>query len=295
MLGLQHVPVGVGQEHGKGEFNIDVKPQGYEYFKRGEPEAAAAASSPSTSSFSSMLDAQALLQEVYEQAKPHSLAVLVTTSLRDLAAFMKQRRDLFRLKTLRVVLMGGVDEASVAPRPSQLSNPAAHASAAASAGSGSAAAASAAAASEEGGSASAAAPLDAAQNSAASAALASASASAASASSSSSASASASFGGDFLLPDPTASNNQIDLPSAHFVYRECQELGVPLVVLTRVAAYAAPVPAFIFDELATIGHPVALRLRATQERTITDLWRRASLPPDDPKRAVWAPTKAGRG
>ena len=56
------------------------------------------------------------------------------------------------------------------------------------------------------------------------------------------------------------------------------------MVLTRVAAYAAPVPAFIFDELATIGHPVALRLRATQERTITDLWRRASLPPDDPKR-----------
>jgi uncharacterized membrane protein YgcG len=53
---------------------------------------------------------------------------------------------------------------------------------------------------------------------------------------------------------------------------------VQLVILTRTAAYSTPVPAFIYDELASIEHPIALRLRATQVGAIEALWRRAALP-----------------
>ena len=62
---------------------------------------------------------------------------------------------------------------------------------------------------------------------------------------------------DFLLPDPSAQNHGYDWEASRVVFRACQELGVQLVVLTRVAAYAVPVPAFIYDE---VGRPSA-RLR----------------------------------
>ena len=54
-----------------------------------------------------------------------------------------------------------------------------------------------------------------------------------------------------------------------------------MTILTRAAAYAASVPAFIYDELATLGHPVALRLRESQLKSISDLWRRVRLPEND--------------
>ena len=62
------------------------------------------------------------------------------------------------------------------------------------------------------------------------------------------------------------------------MFETCQKLGVQLVILSRTAAYSAPVPAFIYDELASIEHPIALRLRATQVGAIEALWARAALP-----------------
>jgi len=52
-------------------------------------------------------------------------------------------------------------------------------------------------------------------------------------------------------------------------------------VLTRFASYAVGFPIFLFDELATIGHPVALRLRNCQIQATTDLWKRCCLPESD--------------
>ena len=89
---------------------------------------------------------------------------------------------------------------------------------------------------------------------------------------------------EFLLPDQSAQNHKFDQASASFVFRRCQELGVRLVVLARSSAYAASVPAFIYDELATIGHPIALRLRNSQYKSISSLWQRASLPHGDANR-----------
>ena len=56
-----------------------------------------------------------------------------------------------------------------------------------------------------------------------------------------------------MMPDQSAANHVGDQPAAATVFRRCQELGVRLVVLTRAAAYGASVPAFIYDELATVS------------------------------------------
>jgi len=82
-----------------------------------------------------------------------------------------------------------------------------------------------------------------------------------------------------MMPDQSAANHMGDQPAAATVFRRCQELGVRLVVLTRTAAYGASVPAFIYDELATVGHPVAIRLRQSQIASLTAMWRKACLPP----------------
>lgn len=90
--------------------------------------------------------------------------------------------------------------------------------------------------------------------------------------------------GTQLEPDRSAANHRFDMAATEVVYRRCQELGVSLVVLTRSAAYAASVPAFIYDELASLGHPVALRLRESQRKAIDALFKRAVLPKEDPGR-----------
>ena len=138
---------------------------------------------------------------------------------------------------------------------------------------------------------------------------------------------------EFLLPDETASNFKLDMASAAFIFRSCQEMKVQLVVTTRAASAAAPLPSFVYDELATLGHPVsshprrtfgsshaarrivrcadhyprcprrlrvrviasraqsarptpqvALRLREGQRESIQSLWRRSNMPVDHPSR-----------
>ena len=78
-----------------------------------------------------------------------------------------------------------------------------------------------------------------------------------------------------LLPDPSAANFKHDLGEACFVFSKCQQLGVPLVLLTRFAAYASQLPSFVYDELAATGHPVGVRVRDAQREAIARLWRRA--------------------
>ena len=58
--------------------------------------------------------------------------------------------------------------------------------------------------------------------------------------------------GEFLIPD-TAANNQFDPEAAAYFYRRCQELCVPLVIVSRLAAYTCPVPRQIYDDLAQTG------------------------------------------
>lgn len=65
-----------------------------------------------------------------------------------------------------------------------------------------------------------------------------------------------------------------DEAASRFFYRRCQELDVPLVVVSRFAAYAAKNPRSVYDELALSGSPIGWRLRNEQRESIESLWAR---------------------
>ena len=88
----------------------------------------------------------------------------------------------------------------------------------------------------------------------------------------------------YLVPD-TAHNNQFDRQAAEFFYRRCQQVGIPLLVVSRFAAYAAPVPRTVYDELAATGSPIGKHLQSAQRRSIEQLWRRACAPDESEVRA----------
>ena len=50
---------------------------------------------------------------------------------------------------------------------------------------------------------------------------------------------------------------------------------MPTVVVSRAAAYACPVPRSLYDDLASTGHAVGVRIRDAQREAIARLWRRA--------------------
>lgn len=86
---------------------------------------------------------------------------------------------------------------------------------------------------------------------------------------------------DRLIPD-TAQNNSFDIGAAEFLYQKCQDLGVATTTLSRHAAYAAPVPRRIYDEMCEhTTNPIAKRLRAAQQASIEKLWQRASAVGDE--------------
>ena len=80
-----------------------------------------------------------------------------------------------------------------------------------------------------------------------------------------------------LVPDD-AHNNQFDRPAAEYFYRRCQEIGVPLIVVSRWSAYAVQMPRSTYDQLALTGSSIGFRLRSAQRETIEELWQRACAP-----------------
>jgi hypothetical protein len=88
---------------------------------------------------------------------------------------------------------------------------------------------------------------------------------------------------EYLVPD-TAHNNMFDKTASDYLYRRCQELGVPIIVVSRFAAYDSPVSRSTYDDLARYGGAVGWRLRNVQRTTIINLWKRACAPADDPLR-----------
>ena len=76
----------------------------------------------------------------------------------------------------------------------------------------------------------------------------------------------------WLEPD-AAANNQFDPESAAFLYKRCQELNIPLVILGRSAAYTCPVPRRIYDDLASTGHTSTLLASISFESVCTQALR----------------------
>ena len=88
----------------------------------------------------------------------------------------------------------------------------------------------------------------------------------------------------YLRPDLSAPNFALDVDATEYVFRACQDLNVQLVILSSSATAAAPLPSFVYDELATLGHPVALRLRESQCAALQAMWRCATAPTGHPLR-----------
>lgn len=84
-----------------------------------------------------------------------------------------------------------------------------------------------------------------------------------------------------------AVNNNFDEASALFVYRFCQENGIPMTILMRDAAYAAQMPFSLYDRMNETHNPIGanlLRRQAHQRavaggkcsRKIGDPWQTAN-------------------
>ncbi|CAH0445933.1 hypothetical protein LMG10661_02076 [Ralstonia syzygii subsp. syzygii] len=76
----------------------------------------------------------------------------------------------------------------------------------------------------------------------------------------------------YVQPDDRAYNNTTDFAAARRFYRRVQELGIPLRVVTREAAYRAAVPRAFYEDVAQSGHPVGLYLKDVQKNALNALW-----------------------
>jgi inosine-uridine nucleoside N-ribohydrolase len=86
----------------------------------------------------------------------------------------------------------------------------------------------------------------------------------------------------FVVADMRAYNNTTHQPSADRAYARLQELGIPLLVVNKEAAYAAAVSPSFYDSLAETGHPVGVFLKDQQILSLRQLWEgihRGQLPP----------------
>lgn len=76
----------------------------------------------------------------------------------------------------------------------------------------------------------------------------------------------------FVQPDTRAYNNATDIHAARALYRRAQQLGIPLRILTKEAAYTAAVPPAFYEGIARNGHPVGEYLRDVQKNALKGLW-----------------------
>lgn len=86
----------------------------------------------------------------------------------------------------------------------------------------------------------------------------------------------------FAVADKRAYNNSTHQPSADYCYTRLQELGVPLVVVIKEAAYTAAAPRSFYDGIAATTNPVGVYLKEQQKQSLQHLWegiQKGHLPP----------------
>ena len=76
----------------------------------------------------------------------------------------------------------------------------------------------------------------------------------------------------FVVADRRAYNNITHQPSADFVYARLQELDVPMVVVTKEAAYHAAMRRNFYDGIAATKHPIGVYLKEQQFLSLKHLW-----------------------
>ncbi|MFC0140668.1 type III secretion system effector XopQ [Erwinia mallotivora] len=75
-----------------------------------------------------------------------------------------------------------------------------------------------------------------------------------------------------VQPDTRSYNNATDLDAARHLYRKAQDLGIPLRIVTKEAAYRTAVSPAFYEGLAKSGHPVGQYLRDVQKSALKGLW-----------------------
>jgi len=86
-------------------------------------------------------------------------------------------------------------------------------------------------------------------------------------------------------PD-SANNNTFDPQASDHFYSTCQRMNITLTVVSRHSAYAAKMPRSVYDDLASTGSPIGLRLRISQCAGIDQLWRRANTTDPDVRKGL---------
>lgn len=84
--------------------------------------------------------------------------------------------------------------------------------------------------------------------------------------------------GGFMEPD-SAVNNFYDVSASAYLYRRLQELAIPMVVLSRNAAYATKVPRTVYDDMHGSGHAVGEKLFEQYRNFVEDFWKAVNAPP----------------
>lgn len=72
----------------------------------------------------------------------------------------------------------------------------------------------------------------------------------------------------------------LHVPSVRTAPTRCSimTLNIPLIIMSRHAAYQCPMPKSIYDDMAHTGHAIGRRLRDAQRDSIESLWKRACAP-----------------
>lgn len=96
--------------------------------------------------------------------------------------------------------------------------------------------------------------------------------------------------GKYLVPND-ANNNTFSWSSACYVYSRCQELGIPMTIVTRNAAYACKLDFSVYDVMEKTGHPMGIALAKTQKTMMEHLFVAASSPENSVQRETLPPSR----
>jgi hypothetical protein len=96
--------------------------------------------------------------------------------------------------------------------------------------------------------------------------------------------------GKYLVPND-ANNNTFAWSSACYVYARCQELKIPMVIVTRNAAYAVKLEFAFYDQLENTGHIIGKALKQTQAKMMEHLWIAANEPANSKLRGTLPPNR----
>lgn len=86
-----------------------------------------------------------------------------------------------------------------------------------------------------------------------------------------------------LLPD-VASASKLDSNQMVAFFGLLQDVGIPMVVVTRFAGYAVSLGFDVYRAWGCTKHPVAQRLTRSNQHSIQSLWERCHYQADDPRR-----------